>query len=244
MYNVFSQISAWLSKPLFSMATNLESLPIIFALILGMVGAVAPCQLTGNISAITLYGNRTLQKKIVWKDVLSFTVGKIVAFSLLGALVWILGRNIEQSLTQYFPWLRKFMGPLLILVGLFMLGLFNIKGTFHLFHISSERLQQNLFGSFMLGFSFSLAFCPTMFVLFFITLMPIVLSSTYGFMLPAIFAIGTAVPLLLFIFLIWYFGGSGMMLKKGRKVGTIIQHLAGILMMLLGIFDSLVYWTS
>jgi cytochrome c-type biogenesis protein len=243
LYNLLSQISAVVSKPIFIMANSLESWPIAFAFILGLVGALAPCQLTGNISAITLYGNRSFQKKLVWKDVFNFTLGKIVAFSLLGVLVWLLGKGIEHNLTQYFPWLRKFMGPLLIVVGLFMLGLIKFKGTINLFKKNNEYKQDNPFGSFMLGFGFSLAFCPTMFVLFFVTLMPIVLSSPYGFVLPSLFALGTALPLLLFIFLIWYLGGSGVLLKKGRMIGTIIQRIAGVLMLLLGIFDSITYWS-
>jgi threonine/homoserine/homoserine lactone efflux protein len=95
----------------------------------------------------------------------------------------------------------------------------------------------------MLGFSFSLAFCPTMFVLFFITLMPIVLSSPYGFILPSIFALGTAIPLLIVIAIIWYLGGSGVVMKKGRKFGAVIQRVAGVLILLLGIFDTLTYWS-
>ena len=111
MYSLMSQFSSFMSKPFFVLANSLESWPIIFAFILGIVGALAPCQLTGNISAVTLYGNRSIQKKIVWKDILSFTLGKVVAFSLLGALVWILGREIQENLTYYFPWIRKIMGP-------------------------------------------------------------------------------------------------------------------------------------
>lgn len=243
MYDILSQISGVLSKPVFIMANDLESWPIVFALLLGLVGALAPCQITGNISAVTLYGNRSVQRNIVWKDVFSFTIGKIAAFSLLGCLVWVLGRGIEANLTHYFPWLRKMMGPLLIVVGIFMLGLIKFTGTINLFKRSSPDKAENPFGSFMLGFGFSLAFCPTMFVLFFITLMPTVLASPYGFILPPLFALGTAIPLLLFIFLIWYFGGSGMLLKKGRKIGTIVQRTAGILMLLIGILDSITYWT-
>jgi cytochrome c-type biogenesis protein len=243
MYSLLTQVSAVLSKPFFSMANSLESWPIIFAFILGLVGALAPCQLTGNISAVTLYGNRSIQKKIAWKDVFSFTLGKVAAFSLLGVLVWLLGKGIEQNLPLYFPWLRKIIGPLLIIVGLFMLGFIKLRGTIHLFKGSQEYKQENPFGSFMLGFSFSLAFCPTMFVLFFVTLMPIVLSSPYGFILPPIFALGTAIPLLLVIFIIWYLGGSGLIMKKGRKFGTVIQRLAGIVMVLLGIFDTITYWS-
>ncbi len=62
MYNLLSQISAVLSKPFFNMANSLESWPIVFALILGLVGALAPCQLTGNISALTLFMATALYK--------------------------------------------------------------------------------------------------------------------------------------------------------------------------------------
>jgi len=243
MYSLFSQISSFLSQPFFTMANSLESWPMVFALILGLVGALAPCQLTGNISAITLYGNRSIQKKIVWKDVFSFTLGKVVAFSLLGGLVWLLGKGIEQNLTLYFPWLRKIMGPILIIVGIYMLGFIKLNGTLNLFKRSKEYKRENRFGSFMLGLSFSLAFCPTMFILFFVTLMPVVLSSPYGFILPSIFALGTALPLLIVIFIIWYLGGSGVLMKKGRKFGTIVQRIAGIFMLILGILDTFTYWS-
>ena len=76
-----------------------------------------------------------------------------------------------------------------------------------------------------------------------ITLMPVVLSNSYGFILPSIFAIGTALPLILFIFIIWYLGGGGVLMKKGRRVGTFIQRFAGIVMILLGIVDTITYWS-
>ncbi|MEH6956397.1 urease accessory protein UreH domain-containing protein [Neobacillus drentensis] len=243
MYGILSQFSSVVSKPFTNIAYSLESWPIVFAFILGLIGALAPCQLTGNISAVTLYGNRSIQKKIAWKDVFFFTLGKVVAFSLLGVLVWLLGRGFEQNLTLYFPWLRKIMGPLLVIVGFFMLGFIKLKGTINLLKGSKEYKSDNPLGSFMLGFSFSLAFCPTMFILFFVTLMPVVLSSAYGFILPPIFAIGTAIPLLIFIFIIWYLGASGVIMKKGRKFGIVVQRIAGVLMLLLGIFDTLTYWT-
>jgi cytochrome c-type biogenesis protein len=186
---------------------------------------------------------RSFQEKIVWSDVIFFTLGKVAAFSLLGGLVWILGREIQENLITYFPWIRKIMGPLLIIVGLYMLGLIKLKGTIILFKGSKEYKQDIPFGSFMLGFSFSLAFCPTMFILFFVTLMPLVLSSSYGFILPSIFALGTALPLILFIFIIWYLGGGGLLMKKGRKFGVLIQRLSGIIMLLLGIMDTITYWS-
>ncbi|MEH7107267.1 MULTISPECIES: urease accessory protein UreH domain-containing protein [Bacillaceae] len=243
MYTVLSKISTFLSQPFFSIANSLESWPLVFALLLGLVGALAPCQLTGNISAITLYGNHSLQRKIVWKDVFHFLLGKVVAFSLLGGLVWVLGNGIEQRLTLYFPWMRKIMGPILMMVGVYMLGLIKLRGTFKLFNSKKEYESNSRFGSFMLGFSFSLAFCPTMFILFFVTLMPVVVSNSYGFILPSIFALGTALPLFVILLMIWYLGGSGVLMKKSRKFGTTVQRIAGIFMLILGFLDTLTYWS-
>jgi cytochrome c biogenesis protein CcdA len=124
-----------------------------------------------------------------------------------------------------------------------MIGIIKLKGTINLYKGSKDYKQETPFGSFMLGFSFSLAFCPTMFILFFVTLMPIVLSSSYGFILPSVFALGTALPLILFILIIWYLGGGGVLMKKGRKFGTSMQRVSGILIILLGIFDTLTYWS-
>ncbi|MBO1511318.1 urease accessory protein UreH domain-containing protein [Metabacillus bambusae] len=242
MYIFFSKLSSWLSQPFFNMANTLEGFPIAFAFVLGIVGALAPCQFVGNISAITLYGNRSLQREIVWKDVFSFIFGKVVAFTLLGLLIWVLGREIEGYFTIYFPWMRKLMGLILIVVGSVMLGLIKPKWSFKLFNLTKNDKPENPIGSFLLGLSFSLAFCPTMFVLYFVSLMPVVLSSTYGFILPTLFALGTVLPLLVTIFLIWYLGGSGVLMKKGRKLGLVIQRIAGVFMILVGILDSITYW--
>src|SRR5690625_6054356 len=73
-----------------------------------------------------------------------------------------------------------------------------------------------------------------MFLLFIITLMPILLETSYEFVLPSIFGIGTSLPLLLIIFLIWYFGASGIILKRSRKIGSLVQKLAGVIILVIG----------
>ncbi|WP_229766557.1 sulfite exporter TauE/SafE family protein [Bacillus anthracis] len=222
---MFSTISEWsyqLMSPLIDVANATKSVPLLFAFLLGIVGTLAPCQLTGNISAITLYGNQSLQKRYAWKHILLF----------------ILGKEIQQILTLYFPWLRKMMGPLLILMGLLLSGI--IKGRYF---FSIKFIQnQNEVGSFLLGFFFSLAFCPTMFVLFFGTLIPLSLSYTYGYLFPSFFSVGTALPIVIFMFIISYLGLNGALLKKSRKIGKSIQRIAGILLILIGLYDAALYW--
>ena len=179
MYSILSQFSSFVSKPFINMAYSLESWPIVFAFILGLIGALAPCQLTGNISAVTFMVIVLFKRKLLGRTY-SFYFRESSSIFFIRILVWLLGREFEQSLTLYFPWLRKIMGPVLVIVGLFMLGFIKLKGTINLFKGAKEYKSENPLVLLCLGFSFSLAFCPTMFILFFVTLMPVVLSSPMG----------------------------------------------------------------
>ncbi|WLR51752.1 sulfite exporter TauE/SafE family protein [Bacillus tianshenii] len=243
MYDVFTQISNLFTGPFLNMANQTTSFPLLSALFLGIVGALAPCQLTGNLGAMTIYGNQSLQKKVSWLDVWAFILGKVVVFTGLGLLVWLLGQEFQRSLTGLFPLLRKVIGPLLIIIGLFMLGWIKMHWTMKLGSIPERFIKQGKLGSFLMGFSFSLAFCPTMFVLFFITLMPLVLSTSYGMALPSVFAIGTSLPLLIAVWLISWLGLDGRFLRKSRHIGQIVQKSAGVLLLLLGVLDTISYWT-
>ncbi|MGR5904036.1 hypothetical protein ACT7DQ_25230 [Bacillus cereus] len=64
MFSIISEWSYQLMSPLIDVANATKSVPLLFAFLLGIVGTLAPCQLTGNISAITLYGNQSLQRDI------------------------------------------------------------------------------------------------------------------------------------------------------------------------------------
>ncbi|MEH6940704.1 urease accessory protein UreH domain-containing protein, partial [Bacillus sp. JJ722] len=133
--------------------------------------------------------------------------------------------------------------PILIVIGLFMLGIIKFYKSFSLGSIPERLTKQGNLGAFLMGVSFTLGFCPTMFILFFGTLIPMSLSVSYGVILPSIFAFGTSLPLILAIFLIWYFELSGKLMKKnGRKVGLVVQRVAGVIILILGIFETITYW--
>ncbi|WP_210365164.1 sulfite exporter TauE/SafE family protein [Bacillus sp. REN3] len=241
MYHIFNEISRFLSTPFFTLVNQLEHVPIAASFLLGLVGALAPCQLTGNLGAITYYGNRSLQKTSQWTEIFFFLLGKITIFSLLGMSVWILGQSFQESLPYAFAWFRKLMGPLFILIGLTLAGFIAMDWLDKI--TSRLPLWQGTgkLGSYLMGVSFSIAFCPTMFTLFFFTLMPIVLGTSYGAILPTIFAIGTSIPVLGFAFAISYLGLNGSLMKKGRKFGLAVQRTAGFVLILLGILDTITY---
>ncbi|MFC0274817.1 sulfite exporter TauE/SafE family protein [Metabacillus herbersteinensis] len=240
MYELFSQFSNILMQPFLNIYYEIESISLIAALVLGLVGALAPCQLTANGSALMIYGNNSMRRGVSWQHIFLFMLGKIVVFSLLGFIVWLVGSGIEQKLTVIFPWSRRLIGPLLIIVGVFLLNIIKIKGDFSLGKIPSKFFKGKL-GSFLMGVSFSLGFCPTMFVLFFVTLIPLTLSEPYGFILPSIFTIGTTIPILFIMFIIWFLEIDKKIMKKSRKVGLIVQRVAGVFLIILGVLDTVVY---
>ncbi|RKL68500.1 cytochrome C biosynthesis protein [Salipaludibacillus neizhouensis] len=243
MYDYIDSISQLLREPFMNAANSVESFPLLFALLLGLVGALAPCQFSGNVSAITLYGTNSLKKGISWSDTLYYVLGKIVAFSALGLVVVLLGQEFQRQLPLFFEPMRKVLGPVLILIGLYMIGFFAMKWNLQLWKQKhGTTRQRGKWGAFMLGFSFSLGFCPTMFILFFVLLMPLTLSTSYGVIMPSVFAIGTSIPFLFVIFVIWYLGLGGAILKKGREIGFFVQRLAGSFMIFIGIIDILTFW--
>lgn len=243
MYGILSEMSVRITEPVTRMIDSFANYPLVVALLLGVIGAAAPCQLTGNVSAMTIYGNRSVQKQADWKEVLFFIAGKVVVFSVFGLFAWMLGQRFETVMLAYFPFFRKVMGPLIVLTGLVLLGVLTIPLLHRLSIQVPRQLRDGKVGSFLLGASFSLAFCPTMFILFFGWLMPIVSTTSYGLALPAVFGIATAFPLILLVAFIWFFDVDQRMMRKSVKIGRVIQKSAGVLLILIGLLDTVTYWS-
>src|SRR5699024_5867585 len=132
----------------------------------------------------------SLVEKVPWLHVLLFILGKIAVYSILGIVIWVLGREIYSTLSQIMPVIRKAIGPLLIIIGLFMIGLLQWKKSWRFLNIPTKVFKDSYLGSFLMRVSFSLAFGPTMFVVFLFTLMPIVPGTSYAVRLPRAFVMG------------------------------------------------------
>lgn len=246
MYEMLSRISGLLSGPFTSIVYTTD-IAIFAALILGIVGALAPCQISANLGALSFYGNRHLQKLFSPWEVAFYIAGKMFVFSAIGIIFWLFGESVSNQSIPFFVWARKMMGPLFIFIGLYLLKWIRLPGNIgQQASQSLERFAQRLggnWGSFLMGVAFSLGFCPTMFWLFFGLLMPLTFGSSVGFFLPSLFAIGTAIPLFIIFGLYFGFGLDKIMLKKLKKWGGLIQKATGIFFIVWGISDTFTYWT-
>lgn len=245
MYEFFNRISNFLSEPFFTAAQT--DIVVLAALFLGLVGALAPCQLSTNSAAIIFFGKRQIQDLLSWREVLFYVIGKILVYSILGLLFWALGQEFPSNLTPIFAMSRKFLGPMLILMGIIMLGMIkiplSIRTSLSSWLDQKARKHPPAVGAFFLGVAFSIGFCPTMLLLFGGYLMPLTLSTPAGFFLPPIFAVGTAAPFLVLAGLVFAFGLDKKMVLRSKRWGTLLHKGIAILFLILGISDAITYWS-
>jgi cytochrome c biogenesis protein CcdA len=245
-YFFLTQLTAPIRMALSDLSYNVQ-IPFLVAFILGLIGAFSPCQLSTNVAAFAFISRDVGQVERVTRSALAYTLGKILIYSIVGGITILLGVRLQQTSIPVVVFTRKALGPILILLGLLMLGV--VKLSLPIFARTAERLRQHLVeqrdarGSFLLGVTFSFAACPTLFVLFFGTLIPLAVTSFGGITFPAIFAIGTTVPLILFIALL-AFGTQSItpFVKKLRAADVWVSRLAALVFILVGLNEILLYW--
>ncbi len=177
--------------------------PAVTAFILGLMTAVSPCPLATNITAIGFISKDITSKRKVFLSGLLYTLGRAITYTAIG-LLFFFGAS-QFKLTGVFQvWGEKLLGPLLIIIGLFMLGILKLKipGIDFLTQKMEDRKNNGIWGVLLLGIVFALAFCPYSGVLYFGMLIPLTISSTGGLYLPLIFAIATGIPVIIFAWLI------------------------------------------
>src|SRR5699024_3297789 len=138
MFDLFNEIGMMLNEPLQQIAYGYEHITLLFAFFLGLIVSIAPCELICNINAMIMYVITSLIENVCCLHVFLVVLGKIVVFLIIVLVIWLLGKEVHSTLTQMFPILRKLIGPLLILVGIFMLGLFSWRKTGKMFKIPTR----------------------------------------------------------------------------------------------------------
>ena len=94
----------------------------------------------------------------------------------------------------------KIIGPVLIAVGIVLLfaNRLRFRSGGGLSSLGEKVSRWGMIGGFLLGILVALAFCPYSAVLYFGVLIPLALKTDGGLALPAVFAIGTGLPVLIF----------------------------------------------
>ena len=195
------------------------NIPVLSALFLGLLAAISPCPMATNIAAIAYVSRRVTDRRYAVMTAALYTLGRMISYFVLGILIIRAGLEIPGLASFLQDFGEEILGPLLIIVGLIMLNINRLSfslGGGKLSSIGGKVADLGMIGGLLLGILFALAFCPYSAVLFFGVLIPLALKTTSGVTLPAVFAIGTGLPVLVF----------GMLLSIGvSRVSTWLNAL-------------------
>ena len=217
---------------------------VVSAFWLGILTSISPCPLATNIAAISYVGRKVTSTSKVFLTGLLYTIGRMVVYTVLGVILISSILSAFQLSIFLQTNLNKFLGPILIIVGMILIKIIRIN--FFGFGIS-EKIQgkidaMGMGGALLLGMLFALSFCPVSAALFFGSLMPIAVKIQSPIIVPSAYGAATGLPVLFFT----------MLLTTGiHRVARIHERLVraelwarritGIIFILVGIYYSLIY---
>jgi cytochrome c-type biogenesis protein len=215
-----------------------SSVPIVSALVLGLMTAISPCPMATNITAIGFISRDIKSKNKVFFNGLIYSLGKVIAYTTL-ALIIYLGADQFELKGWFQDYGEKIIGPALILIGVLMLGV--LKINFPGFNKLSEGFKNKpgfrYIDIFLLGVLFALAFCPYSGVLYFGILIPLTIKSAEGLMLPPVFAVATAIPVIIIAWLLAYMvSGVGKFYDHLKTFDFWFRRIIAILFIGVGIY--------
>ncbi len=212
--------------------------PIFTAFILGLMTAISPCPLATNITAIGYISKDIVSQRKVFVNGLVYTLGRAISYTTIG-LLFFFGASQFELAGFFQEWGEKLLGPLLIIIGLFMLGVLKLKipGIGSLTEKMENKSNSGFWGVLLLGIVFALAFCPYSGVLYFGMLMPMTISSASGLYLPLFFAIATGIPVIIFAWLIAFSVGSiGNVYNKLKTFELWFRRIIAVLFIGVGMY--------
>jgi cytochrome c-type biogenesis protein len=214
------------------------------ALWLGILTSVSPCPLATNVAAISFIGRRLESPRWVLVSGLLYTAGRVLTYTVLGILLVssvLSAPSVALALQRY---MNQVLGPVLILVGMLLLEIltFGSFGSGLAARLQKRADRWGVLGALLLGVVFALSFCPVSATLFFGSLLTIAVKARSGILLPAVYGIGTGLPVLVFAILIA--AGARSLAKVFDKV-TVFERWArrvtGVVFLGIGIYYTLVY---
>jgi len=211
---------------------------------LGIMTAVSPCPLASNIAAISFIGRHVGSRRRVLVSGLLYTLGRTLIYVGLGVAL-TLGLLASGQVSRFCQrYLNEILGPVLILLGMILLGMIG-SGTS--LNLAGDKLQQHVAGrgvlsALPLGMLFALSFCPISAGLFFGVLIPLSVKHESRLVLPVLYGIGTALPVIVFGFVIAY--GAEHLSKAFARLTQLertVRNLTAAIFIGAGVYYCLVY---
>lgn len=221
--------------------------PALTAFLLGLLTAISPCPLATNIAAIGFISKDIENRKRIFLNGVLYTIGRVIAYTVLGiVLISILkeGASVFGIQKTVSKWGELLLGPLLLLIGLFMLFGNRLNLPKFGFDGNGERLaKKGGWGALLLGVLFAMAFCPSSGVFYFGMLIPMSVTATAGWMLPILFAVATSLPVLVVAWILAFSVEKvGEFYGKMQTVQKWLNIIVGVLFVVIGIYYYIIMY--
>lgn len=205
--------------------------PLLTALLLGILFALNPCQLAICISALSYLSKQSAPTGTFLAKGLVFAFGRFVTYSAMGAILALL---FAKGLAL--DWLTNCLSKAETVLPyiLMALGCIFIYRGIHRHHHDGKKChnsgyvikRQGHLGAFVLGMLLALAFCPESTILYFGMLVPLSASAKLGAFLPPLFSVSAIAPVICLAFLITY---ATEKIRKLERVFERIQQWSNII---------------
>ena len=221
-----------------------SNFPLLTAFLLGLMTALSPCPLATKITALAYISKDIENRKKVFYNGLYYTLGRTLTYTILGLLIWLGASKFHVSRAVQSNG-ERWLGPLLIIIGVLMLDFIRIPGSSgKLIQHTADRIKPGKgWSSLLLGMIFALAFCPYSGVLYFGMLMPMVLLKSGGLLLLPDFAIAIGLPVL---FLAWILafsiGGIGRFYKRVKSIEFWLRRSVAVIFILSGLYFLRIFY--
>lgn len=211
---------------------------------LGILTAISPCPLATNIAAISFISRRIDRKDHVLLSGFLYTLGRTLAYVVLGMIItagMLASSDISLFLQKY---LNEALGPILILLGMVLLGWIGsrVSLTFAGNRVQEKAAEGGIWWALLIGILFAVSFCPVSAGLFFGGLIPLSVKHSSSFLLPVLFGIGTALPVIIFAFILAFATAYvGQAFNKLTTIELWVRRITGTVFILAGIYYCLTY---
>ncbi len=200
--------------------------------------AISPCPLATNITAVGFISKDIENRNRVFLNGVMYTLGRAISYTAIALIIYF-GVDQFKFSGVFQKYGELIIGPLLLIIGLFMLDVIKIKfpGLSGLTSKMQEKKKWGFWDAMLLGIIFALAFCPYSGVLYFGMLIPLTVSSASGLVLPFIFAIATGIPVIIFAWILAYtVSGIGAVYNKVKTFEIWFRRVVAILFIGVGIY--------
>lgn len=215
------------------------------ALWLGILTSISPCPLASNVAAISFIGRGVGSPRRVLLAGLLYSLGRALTYVVVGALVvWSL---LSLPSVSFFlqERMNQILGPVLIVIGVGLLGWLRLPSlpSWSVGRSVRERTARSgVAGAGLLGVLFALSFCPVSAGLFFGALIPLAVNAQSRLVLPAVYGIGTGLPVVAFAVLLALGAkGVGRAFNALTRVETAARPITGWIFVAAGLYLALVH---